>query len=58
MLAADIAALKTAGFPAHKVMADVHSSWGGGLDEIVTSLGHANGFNVTGINCETNGENT
>ena len=52
----DVAELQAAGFPAEKIMADSHGSWGGQLDGIETDFAHAPaGYNISGINCETNG---
>ena len=51
----DVEALQGAGFPADKVMADVHVGWGGGLAGIEASFASARNYSVAGINCETNG---
>jgi hypothetical protein len=51
----DVAALQAAGFPAEKVMADVHVGVGGGLAGIEASFAATRNYSVAGINCETNG---
>ena len=54
-----LAALQAARVPANKIMADVHVYWGGGLEGIKASLKSApHDYNITGINCETNGESS
>jgi hypothetical protein len=53
--AGDIATLKQAGFPAEKVMADCHGGWGGQLASIESDFTAAGDYNISGINCESNG---
>lgn len=51
----DIVSLNSSGFPAEKVMGDCHGGWGGQLDSIVQDFHSAGTYNISGINCETNG---
>ena len=51
----DIVRLNASNFPAEKVMGDCHGGWGLQLDSIIEDFHVAGSYNISGINCETNG---